>query len=99
MKTGHSKFPPCILAVLIRRLGHFQMISSARSNSISYTAALLAVGVAAVLTHLLWRYTEHAPAPLFVVAVAFSAWLGGLGPGLAATIASFLAVAGLCVML
>lgn len=75
------------------------MISSARSNSVSYTAALLAVGAAAVLTHLLWRYTEHAPAPLFVVAVAFSAWLGGLGPGLTATLASFVAVAGLCVML
>ncbi len=52
--------------------------------------------VAATGISLLVRPLTHAPAsPLFVAAVMVSAWLGGLGPGLAATALAVVALDGL----
>jgi K+-sensing histidine kinase KdpD len=48
-------------------------------------AAVAAVTFLAVLTRPLW---EQAPYPLFLAAVVFAAWYGGLGPGLLATVLS-----------
>ncbi|HEY7118234.1 MAG TPA: ATP-binding protein [Tepidisphaeraceae bacterium] len=66
-----------------------------------YVVALLIVGAAAVLTRLLlsWGWAYPALTPLFLVAVAVSAWIGGVGPGLMATAASLLAIGGLVVLL
>ena len=63
-----------------------------------YVVALLIVGAAAVLTRLLWDATYPAMAPLFLVAVALSAWLGGVGPGLTAGAASLVAIGGLVLL-
>jgi len=63
-----------------------------------YVVALLIVGAAAVLTRLLWDATYPAMAPLFLVAVALSAWLGGVGPGLTAGVASLVAIGGLVLL-
>jgi len=72
------------------------MISSVRSPAMQYVVALLIVGAAAVLTRLLPSATAlPAMIPLFLVAVALSAWLGGVGPGLMAGAASIAAIAGL----
>jgi signal transduction histidine kinase/ActR/RegA family two-component response regulator len=64
-----------------------------------YVVAILIVGAAAVLTGLLWPTIATAPAVFFLVAVGISAWIGGMGPGLMATGASFAAIAGLILLL
>jgi two-component system CheB/CheR fusion protein len=61
-----------------------------------YVVALLIVGAAAVLTRLVAdAITVPSMIPLFLVAVALSAWLGGVGPGLTAGVASIAAIASL----
>src|SRR5690349_25022716 len=86
----------CYTARRTRALQH--MTTSARS-SMPYVMAILIVGATAVLTRLLWGFTSPAPAALFLVAVAISAFIGGTGPGLTAAIASGFAVTGLIVLL
>jgi PAS domain S-box-containing protein len=54
--------------------------------------ALLAPAAALGLMLLLQPLLQHAPSPPFIAAVLVVAWLGGLGPGLLATVASTLAL-------
>ncbi|HZL35588.1 MAG TPA: HAMP domain-containing sensor histidine kinase [Tepidisphaeraceae bacterium] len=60
---------------------------------IRYAMAVFAVGLAAVLTHGLADVGDTGISPLFFLAVLFSAWYGGLGPGLVATLLSGAATA------
>src|SRR5436190_17956014 len=53
---------------------------------ISYLWTILIVGVAAVLTRLEWPLIRPEVTPLLLAAIMLSAWLGGLGPGLLATL-------------
>jgi signal transduction histidine kinase/CheY-like chemotaxis protein len=64
-----------------------------------YVVAILIVGATAVLTRLFWGFTSPAPAALFLIAVAISAFIGGTGPGLTAAITSCFAVIGLILLL
>ena len=56
-----------------------------------YTVALGTVAVALAGSRLLDDFAVTAPVSLFLCAVMFSAWLGGFGPGLLATVLSILA--------
>jgi C4-dicarboxylate-specific signal transduction histidine kinase len=58
---------------------------------LSYGRAVLSVAVALVISLLLDRYLVSAPASLFLCAVMFSAWYGGVRPGLLAVALSLLA--------
>jgi len=60
---------------------------------LNYGVPVLSVGVVLALTHWLNFYLHAAPASLFICAVAVSAWLGGLMPGLLATVLSCLVFA------
>ena len=53
-----------------------------------YLVAVWSVGVAFLLTLLLSPLVQMGVSPLFLAAVMFSAWRGGLGPGLLATLLS-----------
>ena len=75
------------------------MTTSIRSPAMQYFVAIVIVGAAAVMTRLFWGFTAAAPAAFFLVAVGVSAWIGGMGPGLMATGASFAAIAGLLLLL
>lgn len=63
------------------------LAATPRGYGLSFLASLLAVG----LTILISPLTQQTPFMLFVAAVVVSAWYGGLGPGLVATIISMLA--------
>ena len=56
-----------------------------------YAAAVLSVLVALLISHWPFLHLESAPVSLFLCAVMFSAWLGGVGPGFLATVLSALA--------
>jgi C4-dicarboxylate-specific signal transduction histidine kinase len=58
----------------------------------SYGIAVLSVAVALFISRWPAFHLETAPASLFLCAVMFSAWLGGVGPGLLATVLSCLAL-------
>jgi len=58
----------------------------------SYEIAVLSAAVALFISRWPAFHLETAPASLFLCAVMFSAWLGGLGPGLLATALSCLAL-------
>jgi C4-dicarboxylate-specific signal transduction histidine kinase len=58
----------------------------------SHGIAVLSVAVALFITQWPAFHLETAPASLFLCAVMFSAWLGGVGPGLLATVLSCLAL-------
>jgi len=55
---------------------------------LGYGIAVLSVGTAFILSHLPLLHLEAAPVSLFLCAAMFSAWLGGVGPGLLATVLS-----------
>jgi PAS domain S-box-containing protein len=58
---------------------------------ITYPAALVSVGGAAIILRLLAPWIgSTVPVSLFVLAVTLSAWLGGVGPGLLATAVSLI---------
>jgi PAS domain S-box-containing protein len=57
----------------------------------SYGVAVLSVMAALLLSRWPALHLQTAPASLFLCAVMFSAWLGGVGPGLLATVLSCLA--------
>jgi signal transduction histidine kinase len=63
------------------------------SSVVRYAGAVTSVGAAAALTHFLTILGDSGLSPLFFAAVLFSAWFGGLGPGLAATALSGVATA------
>jgi transcriptional regulator with PAS, ATPase and Fis domain len=56
-----------------------------------YGAAVLSVLAALLISHWPFLHLESAPVSLFLCAVMFSAWLGGVGPGFLATVLSALA--------
>jgi len=58
----------------------------------SHGIAVLSVAVALFITQWPAFHLETAPASLFLCAVMFSAWLGGVGPGLLATVLSCVAL-------
>src|SRR5271156_831051 len=53
-----------------------------------YGAAVLSVGAALIVSRLPALHLQNAPSSLFLLAVMFSAWFGGVGPGLLATVVS-----------
>lgn len=57
-----------------------------------YGVAVLTVTLALLLTLLLLPTLQRTPTPLFFAAVILSAWYGGFGPGLLATILSALSI-------
>ncbi|MFL5329170.1 MAG: ATP-binding protein [Gemmataceae bacterium] len=62
-------------------------LSDPRRTWHSYLVAVLAVAIAALFRYLFWTpLGEQTPFFPFVLAVLISAWYGGLGPGLLATI-------------
>ena len=58
-----------------------------------YGVAVVSVTAALIGSQVLERYLVPAPASLFLCAVMFSAWFGGLRPGLLATALSVLVFA------
>jgi PAS domain S-box-containing protein len=61
-----------------------------RSLAARYLTALLAPLVVAGAMQLTWPFFEQSPTALFLLAVMFSAWYGGLAPGLLSVLVSFL---------
>src|SRR5882724_1359344 len=59
----------------------------------SYAVAVLATAVALGIARWLELHLDSAPVSLFLCAVMLSAWLGGVGPGLLATVLSAAAFA------
>ena len=57
-----------------------------------YASSLVSVGAALCLGIVLDAAAQVAPFPLFLLGVLFCAWVGGLGPGLAATLLSAAAI-------
>src|SRR5712692_8419606 len=57
----------------------------------SYGIAVLSVAAALIIARWPALHLEAAPVSLFLCAVMFSAWFGGVGPGLLATALSGLA--------
>ncbi|MCC6616368.1 MAG: PAS domain S-box protein [Anaerolineae bacterium] len=53
-----------------------------------YVIAVALVILALFMSDALWDIVKDTPFPFFVAAVALSAWIGGLGPGLLATVLS-----------
>lgn len=68
------------------------MLNVPRSLILRYIVAVLAVALALGLTSLLWPVLKPSTSLLFFAAVMFSAWYGGLGPGLLSTLLSTLAI-------
>lgn len=62
------------------------------THLLQYGVALLLVALALGANLLFYSYLEPTPTPLFFAAVMVSAWYGGLGPGLLATLLSTLAI-------
>lgn len=58
---------------------------------LNYGVSVLSVGATLILARWLDLYLTAAPVSLFICAVMFSAWFGGFGPGLLATVLSVLA--------
>lgn len=59
--------------------------------ALQYAAPVLAVVSALFFSHLAALHLESAPVSLFLCAVMISAWFGGVGPGLLATVLAALA--------
>ena len=58
---------------------------------VDYAVAVLSVVATVIVANWLDLYLHAAPVSLFVCAVMFSAWLGGFGPGMVATVLAVLA--------
>jgi PAS domain S-box-containing protein len=61
-----------------------------RSPVRRYLIALITPVIVAGIMQLTWPFFEKSPVTLFLLAVMFSAWYGGLGPGLVAMFVSLL---------
>lgn len=70
---------------------HLKALKVTRSQWLHYSTAALSVVVALLLTQWLKPFIAPTISPLFFAAVMFSAWYGGLGSGLLATVLSVLA--------
>jgi len=57
-----------------------------------YAVPVIAVAIGLLMSNILWPLMQDRPFVFFVGAVAVSAWLGGLVPGLVATLLSVVAV-------
>src|SRR5688572_26860314 len=57
-----------------------------RSHTLGYLAAVAVSAVAVALALTLTPLLELSPFPIFLAAVTLSAWRGGMGPGLVATV-------------
>jgi PAS domain S-box-containing protein len=66
------------------RLGRTWLRNRLSSSALSYGGAIALVGLAALVSTLLYPLIEPNPFLLFFAAIAVSAWYGGLGPGLLA---------------
>src|SRR5947209_1869587 len=63
-----------------------------RFPGLSYVVAVFGVAAAGIAALLLETYVQSSPIiSLFLCAIIFAAWFGGVGPGLAATVLSVLA--------
>lgn len=60
------------------------------SPRVRYLMALLAPIVVAGVMQLTWPFFQQAPISLYLLAVMFCSWYGGLGPGLLSVLVSFL---------
>jgi len=60
------------------------------STARRYLAALIAPAIVAGVMQLTWPFFKESPAAIYLLAIAFSSWHGGLRPGLVSTIASLL---------
>src|SRR5918997_6058073 len=69
------------------------IFSQFKSAARHYLIALLAVSAAFAATLAISRFIQPGVSPLFLLAVMFSAWRGGLGAGLFATVLSAVASA------
>jgi K+-sensing histidine kinase KdpD len=69
------------------------IFSQFKSAARHYLMALLAVSIAFAATLAMSRFIQPGVSPLFLLAVMFSAWRGGLGAGLFATVLSAVASA------
>jgi len=69
-----------------------------RPSLVRYGSAVLAVVAAAWLTRFLTSVGDAGISPLFFAAILLSAWFGGLGPGLLATVLSGIATADLLML-
>ncbi|MBW4451833.1 MAG: PAS domain S-box protein [Nostoc indistinguendum CM1-VF10] len=69
-----------------------KIFAGSRERLLHYVIALLSLALALGTTLLLNPYLNPTPAALFYAAVMVSAWYGGLGPGLLATVLSTLAI-------
>ena len=72
-------------------LSQENLFKDTRSRLWHYSAAVLSVVLALLLTQRLLPWIAPTVSPLFFAAVMFSAWYGGLGPGLLATVMSVIA--------
>jgi PAS domain S-box-containing protein len=82
--------------VLLSFVGHVlhdaDTVEASRSRSMHYLSVLLFISTATCLKLLAFGDLERAlPFTFYYAAIAASAWVGGLGPGLAATLLSSLA--------
>src|SRR5437762_7708688 len=59
-----------------------------RPRAVNYLLAIVIVAIAAALTKLEWPLIKPEVTPLLLAGIMLSAWLGGLGPGLLATLLS-----------
>jgi PAS domain S-box-containing protein len=62
------------------------------STAYRYLAALIAPAIVAGVMQLTWPFFKDSPAAIYLLAIAFSSWYGGLRPGLVSTIVSLLLV-------
>jgi PAS domain S-box-containing protein len=75
---------------MLTRFEGINMLKVPRSIMLRYVIAVLAVALALLLTLLLWTVIQPQSSLLFLAAVMFSAWYGGLGPGVLSTVLSTL---------
>ncbi|MBD1845543.1 PAS domain S-box protein [Cyanobacteria bacterium FACHB-63] len=66
--------------------------NSLLSQIAEYSVTIASVALALGITLALNPYLAPTPTPLFFAAIMLSAWYGGLGPGIAATVLSTLAI-------
>ncbi|HEY9736469.1 MAG TPA: PAS domain S-box protein, partial [Trichocoleus sp.] len=83
-ESSHSRLMASGLLKLGRR--------ARKTGLLTYGVALLSVGLALGACAVLDIWIHPAPTSLFFIAVMVSAWYGGLGPGLVATILSTVAI-------
>jgi signal transduction histidine kinase len=82
------------LVWLITQASHPQSSHEFLPRLTRYAVAVIAATLALLLTFLLWPLLDPPVSTLFFAAVMVSAWYGGLGPGLLATLIAVAAIDG-----